>query len=47
MHVSCYEVIKGPHSIAQTEQEHYWGIPSKVSWGERFSPGKLRHDVGK
>jgi hypothetical protein len=47
MHAMCYEVINGPRSVAQTEQKRYRGIPGKASRGERFSSGKLCHDIGE
>jgi hypothetical protein len=47
MHALRYEVINGPRSVAQTERKCYRGILGKATWGERFSPGKLRHDVGE
>ena len=37
----------GPYSIVQTKRERYRGIPDKLFRGERFSFGKLRHDVDK
>jgi hypothetical protein len=47
MHALRYEVINGPHSVAQIEWKCYRGILGKGSWGEQFSSGKLRHDVGE
>jgi hypothetical protein len=47
MHALRYEVINGPRSIAQAEWKHCRDVLGKASRGERFSSGKLRHDVGE
>jgi hypothetical protein len=47
MHALRYEVINGPHNIVHTEWKRCRGIPGQASWGERFSFGKLCHDVGE
>jgi hypothetical protein len=47
VHALRYKVINSPRSIVQTEWKRCWGIPDKASQGERFSSGKLRHDIGE
>jgi hypothetical protein len=47
MHALRHETIDGPHSVAQTEQKHYRGIPVKVPQGEWFPFGKLRHNISE
>ena len=43
----CHKVPNGLCGIAETGRECCRGIPDEVFWGERLSPGKLRHDVGE
>ena len=42
-----HKVSNGLYSIAKTGREHYRGAPNEVFWGERFSSGKLHHDIGE
>ena len=42
-----HKVANGLCGVAETEREHCRGALDEVFWGERFSSGKLRHDVGK
>ena len=46
-HALRHKVAKGLCGVADTEWEHYQGAPDEVFQGERFSPGKLCHDVGE
>jgi hypothetical protein len=47
MHELRYKVIDGSRCVVQTERKRCRGVPGEVFWGERFSPGKLCHDVGE
>jgi hypothetical protein len=47
MHVLCHKVTDGHDSVTQSKRKHYQGVSGEISRGERFSPSKLHHDVGR
>ena len=42
-----HKVANGLCGVAETGRERCWGASDEIFWGERLSPGKLRHDVGE